>query len=77
MDTITALIQSLKFGLSIWNTKEGRKYLDEVINLEQRKYNEENKPEHIRNHAVIDNINNRLCIIADAITKFGKPNAQD
>lgn len=77
MDIAAALIQSLKFGLSIWNTKEGRKYLDEVIELEKKKLYEENKLEHDRNHALIDNINNRLCIIVDAIAKFGKPNAQD
>lgn len=77
MDITTALIQSLKFGLSLWNTKESRKYLDEVIELEKKKLYEENKPEENRNHAYIDNINHRLCIIVDATTKFGKPNTEN
>lgn len=75
MDIATALIQSLKFGLSIWNTKESRKYLDEVIDLETKRSYEKNKLEKLRNHAFIDGIDNRLCIIADATAKFGKPNS--
>lgn len=72
MDLASALIHSLKFGLSLLNTKEARKYLDEVIFLEKKKAYEDNRPEKLRNHAVIDNINRRLCIISNATAKFGK-----
>lgn len=68
-----ALIQILKHSLGIYEMKEARKYLDEVIRLEQERYEETNRPRV--NHAVIDNIDARLCIIAQAVTKFGKPDA--
>lgn len=77
MDIVTALVQSLKFGLSLWNTKESRKYLDRVIDLEKQIYYETNKPEENRNHALIDNCNAELCIIAEATSKFGKQNAEN
>jgi len=77
MNLATALIASLKFGLSIWDNKESRKYLDEVLDLEKKRLYEENKPEQNRNHAVLDNIDARLCIISETVAKFGKSNAQD
>lgn len=71
MDIATALIQSLKFGLSLWNSKESRKYLDEVLELEKRKYEELKKPENLRDHGYLDNIDNQLCLIAQNTAKFG------
>lgn len=72
MNIALALIESLKFGLSLLNTKESRKYLDEVLALEQRRYEEENKPEDRRNHAYLDNIDHRLCLISQATSGLNK-----
>ena len=77
MDLAAALIQSLRFGLSLWNTKESRKYLDEVLDLEKKKYEELKKPKHLRDHGYLDNIDNRLCIIAQTVSKFGAAEAQN
>lgn len=77
MDIAAALIQSLKFGLSLWNTKESRKYLDEVLDLEKRKYEENKKPKHLRDHGYLDNIDNRLCLIAESTARFGGKTAQN
>jgi hypothetical protein len=68
-----ALILILKHALGIYETKQARKYLDEVIELEQRRYDETNR-ERV-NHAVLDNIDARLRLIAEATSKFGKPNS--
>jgi hypothetical protein len=68
-----ALILILKHALGIYETKQARKYLDEVIELEQRRYEETNR-ERV-NHAVLDNIDARLRLIAEATSKFGKPNS--
>jgi hypothetical protein len=76
MDIATALIQSLKFGLSLWVSKESRKYLDEVLALEQSKYEELKKDKDDRDHGYLDNIDNRLCLIAETVSKFGGAKAQ-
>ena len=72
-----ALIQSLKFGLSIWDNKESRKYLDEVLSLEKKRLYEENKPEEKRNHAILDNIDARLCLITETVARFGESNSSN
>jgi len=70
MNIAQALFAIVEHALSIYDTKLSRKYLDEVITLKKAYYNEENKPEDKRNHAVMDNSINRLCIITETITKF-------
>jgi hypothetical protein len=44
----------LKEGLKLWNTKEGQKYLDEVIKLEKEYYEEFSKPEDERSQLFLD-----------------------
>lgn len=66
----TALIESLKFGLSLWNTKESNKYIDQVIKLERALNNELKKDKPY--HNIIDNINDELCIITKSIQNFRK-----
>lgn len=69
---VTALFGLTKHALGIWETKLARKYLDEVIYLEQKYYDEENKDENKRNHAFMDNIITRLCLIAQKTSEFKK-----
>lgn len=70
MTTTQALIESLKFGLSIWNSKEKTKYVDKVVKLEGRLNEELNKDKPYNN--VIDNINDELCAITKSVSNFGK-----
>lgn len=62
MNTVAALIESLKTGLSIWDSKLRTKYIDEVIKLEKKFYEEYNKerPDMAR----LDNIDFRLQLIS-------------
>ena len=48
-DTVAAL----KFGLSIWNSKETNKYLDELIELDEKWYAEYKKGEPRKVNGVI------------------------
>lgn len=77
MSMVSSLFGITKHVLSIVDTKTSRKYLDEVIKLEQRYYDELKKPEHKRNHAAMDNAVNRLCLIADTSSRFGKEGIKD
>jgi hypothetical protein len=58
---ITALFGSLEAGLSIWQSKDARKYLDRVIKLREDWYEEYNKERP--DHAVLDNLELELLII--------------
>lgn len=40
---IDSLFKALAAGLSLWQSKEARKYLDEVIKLKEQWYEEYNK----------------------------------
>jgi hypothetical protein len=75
MNVVNALFSIAEHTLSIYKTKDARKYLDEVIALRKAYYNEENKPEELRNHAVMDNAVNRLCIIVEETTNFKEQSA--
>jgi len=63
---VQALILALKSGLSLWESKESRKYLDQVLKLERKIYeeNSEERPDMAR----LDNLNFQLCIISEAIS---------
>ncbi len=69
-EVISSLFAITKHSLSIYKTKQSRKYLDRVIYLEKVYYAEENKPEDKRNHAVMDNVTNELCLLTQTITKL-------
>lgn len=77
MNIAQALFAITQHALSIYDTKVSRKYLDEVISLEKAYLYEENKLEEERNHAVMDNAIERLCIITQAIASFGKPSIKN
>lgn len=71
-EIISSLFAITKHSLSIADTKLSRRYLDRVVYLEGVYYAEENKPDEKRNHAVMDNCINELCIITKATTEFKK-----
>ena len=53
------------------NTQESRKYLDKMLYLKRTLYYEQAKSDDSINHALIDNLNNELCILLDAIASIG------
>lgn len=77
MEIVNALFKIAEHTLSIYKTKYARKYLDEVISLRKAYYNEENKPEDERNHALMDNSINRMCIIIEEITNFKEQSTEN
>lgn len=58
-----AVFKALSTGLSLWKTKQSRKYLDELIDLKQDWYDEYSK--EISDDDVLARIELRLCIIVD------------
>lgn len=71
-EIISSLFTITKHSLSIYDTKASRKYLDRVLFLEKVYYAEENKLEDKRNHAVMDNCINELCLLTQTIAKLKK-----
>lgn len=69
---VSSLFAITKHSLSIYDTKQSRKYLDRVLYLEKVYYVEENKPEDKRNHALMDNCVNELCLLTTTITRLKK-----
>lgn len=57
---IGQVIQLLMTGLSLWQNKEARKYIDKVIKLKQEYHDEMAKPETERSDAVLDDIDFQL-----------------
>lgn len=72
MNLVKSLIGIASHVLGIYDTKLSRKYLDRVIKLEKMYYEEQAKSEDKRNHALMDNIINELCLISDTITALGE-----
>ena len=72
---LEALFRALEAGLSIWNRENARKYLDKLIQLKKDWYEEYNKPDNERDHAVLDNIEFELRLISSAFyTEAGTAN---
>jgi hypothetical protein len=57
---IEVLLKVLGAGLSIWESKEKRKYVDAIIRLKGEWYEEFNKPESDRSDATLDRIEREL-----------------
>lgn len=73
---VTSLFTIAKHALSIYDTKQSRKYLERVLYLEKTYRFEENKTDdedNKQNHALMDNCIAELCLITDTVAKFGKP----
>ena len=73
METAKVLLNILDSALSIWESKEKTKYIDEKIKLEKEFYEEYNRPIHKpgesgkgkRSDAVLDDIDRRLRILVN------------
>lgn len=63
-DMVTAIFGTLKAGIELWTHKDKMKYLEEVLDLEQKFYEEDNR--EIRDNSVLDRLEFRLCILAQA-----------
>ncbi len=68
-----SLLTVLGAGLSIWNNKERTKYVDQLMSLKRRYYEEYNKSAEYRSDAILDGIQSELYILASAFsTSVGK-----
>lgn len=71
----SALAQALGAGLSLWNTKEQRRYVDQLIAIQKEYRAEDNKDPALRSDAVLDDCEFRLRLLAIAFaSEAGKPN---
>jgi len=61
----------LEQGLKLWNTKEGRKYLEKVIALKKAWYEEYNRSD--RSQLALDRIERELRIIAETFASNIRP----
>jgi len=69
-------LKILEQGLKLWNTKEGRKYLDRVIKLKKEWYEEYSRTD--RSQLALDRIQNELRIIAESFaTNLGQNGHSD
>lgn len=57
---ITALIQVLGVGLSLWESHEKHKFISELNSLEEKLQYEWSKPTYIRNSFLIDKYERRV-----------------
>jgi|GEM_PF-6233034 len=62
------LLRTLEVGLSMWRDEKKRKYLDRFIELKTAYRREFNKPDAARSDAVLDDLRDELCILADAFS---------
>lgn len=74
MDFLTPLFGTLEQGLKLLNTKEGNKYLDEVISLRQEYSDEMLKPTNDQSDLRIITIQRRVLVICETFRQL-KPNA--
>ena len=75
---VSSLIGAVEAGLKLWNTKEGRKYLDEILELKQDWVNEYNKETHERSDAKLDLIEQRIVLISEIFSaSIGSQNIKD
>ena len=70
-----SLATALAAGLSIWAHKEKHKYVDRLMDLRKRHYEEYNKLDDYRSDAVLDNLEFELRVLASAFsTAVGEKN---
>lgn len=71
-----ALFQALASGLSLWQSKEARKYVDKLIRLKRDYYEEYNQ--EISDDAVLDNLRFELRLLSEAFSsKVGAENTEN
>lgn len=62
---IDTLLKIFLAGLTLWKNKDATRYIDQVTDLRKQYYDENNKPEGVRDDAVLDNIRFQLLNLAD------------
>ncbi len=73
---IDSLFQALASGLSLWQSKESRKYIDKLMKLEKDYYEESNKERP--DMAILDNIDFELQLLCKAFSsQIGAKNSLD
>lgn len=78
MGELKLFLGILGAGLSLWQSKEARKYIDKKLKLEKELYEEDNKDPSERDDAVIDNLKFELRQLGWAfIAEAGKPHVAD
>lgn len=68
MGTTKVLFEILNSALSIWDSKEKTKYIDQKIKLEKKFYEEYNKNLSVRSDAVLDNVQHELRILCSTVS---------
>lgn len=75
---ITLLFGVLEQGLKLWNSKEGRKYLDRVIKLKKEWHEEYIKSLDVRSDDKLDGIEYELRVLSESFVQAaGAPDAKD
>lgn len=69
MNIALVVLEVLKAGLGLWQSKEKRKYIDRLMKLEKRLYEEEARPYDEKDMAVIGNIHFDLMLLARAFAQ--------
>jgi hypothetical protein len=77
MDWVSLVLQVLSSGLSVWESKEKRKYIEKLKRIEKDLYEEEAKPLDNRDQSVIDNLHFDLMLVARAFTQDAGSNSLD
>lgn len=63
---LTALVEALSAGLSIWNNKEKTKYTDKLLKLREEYYEAYNAEP--RDNAKLDHVEHELCDFARIVS---------
>lgn len=78
MDYISVILSLTDTGLKLWQQKDARKYIDQLIELKQEYYNEINKPNELRDDACLDRIEFRIKLLCESFTSsVGQSNAKN
>lgn len=67
---LTLTLSILKEGLKLWNNKQATKYLDRVVELEKKYYEELSKPSDERSDYLIDSVLLELRIISQSFVQY-------
>jgi hypothetical protein len=74
---ISLLLGVLKEGLRLWNDRQSTKYLDRVISLEKKYYEELSKPSDERSDLELDRCLLEFKIISQSFVQYpGKKRAE-
>lgn len=64
----TVLLELAEAALSIWQSKEKRKYIDKIESLKKDFYAEKSKPRAEQSDAVLDNISFELRLVSRSLS---------